>query len=77
MVHGSGEATIGKTIFTCVYNLEKNLLLQNQQANFNPSWYQSSLGEWDSELFKYIKDQFLFKGEIITKMGWGHIKIFS
>jgi hypothetical protein len=23
------------------------------------------------------KGQILFKGEIITKMGWGHIKIFS
>jgi hypothetical protein len=24
-----------------------------------------------------IKGQVLFKGEIITKMGWGHLKIFS
>jgi hypothetical protein len=31
---GSGGATIGKTINTYVY-IEKNLLLQNQQANFN------------------------------------------
>jgi hypothetical protein len=28
-------------------------------------------------LIVQIKDQFLFKGEIITKMGWGHLKIFS
>jgi hypothetical protein len=24
-----------------------------------------------------IKGQVLFKGEIITKVGWGHLKIFS
>jgi hypothetical protein len=24
-----------------------------------------------------IKGKVLFKGEIITKMGWGHLKIFS
>jgi hypothetical protein len=26
--------------------------------------------------FVQIKGQVLFKGEIITKMGWGHLKIF-
>jgi hypothetical protein len=49
----------------------KNLLLQNQLANFNQTWHKSSLGEGDSKLFK-IKGQVLFKGEIISKMQkWG------
>jgi hypothetical protein len=56
---GSGGATIGKTIFSYVY-IEKNLPLQNQQANFNQSWYKSFLGKVQ------IKGQFLFKGKIIT-----------
>jgi hypothetical protein len=30
----------------------KNLLLQNHLANFNQTWYKSSLGEGDSNLFK-------------------------
>jgi hypothetical protein len=30
----------------------KNLLLQNEQANFNESWYKSSLGNGGSKLFK-------------------------
>jgi hypothetical protein len=30
----------------------KNLLLQNQQANFNQPWYKSSLGNGDSKLSK-------------------------
>jgi hypothetical protein len=47
---GSGGATIGKTIFICVY-IEKNLL-QNQQANFNKTWYTSSLGKGNSKLYK-------------------------
>jgi hypothetical protein len=51
-------------------------LLQNQQANFNQTWYKSSLGNGNSELFT-SKGQVLFKGEIITEIGWGHLKIFS
>jgi hypothetical protein len=43
--------------------LFKNLFLQNQQANFNPTWYKS------------IKGQVAFKGEIITKIVRGHLKI--
>jgi hypothetical protein len=27
--------------------------------------------------FLRIKGRVLFKGEIIVKMGWGHVKIFS
>jgi hypothetical protein len=30
-----------------------------------------------ASFFKIIKGQVLFKGEIITKMGWGHLLIFS
>jgi hypothetical protein len=55
-----GGATIGKTVFKYVY-IEKNLLLQNQKANFNQTWCKSSLGKGN-------KVQVLFKGEIITKM---------
>jgi hypothetical protein len=33
-------------------------------------------GRGDSKIDQ-IKGQVLFKGEIITKMGWGHLKIFS
>jgi hypothetical protein len=44
-------ATIGKTIFTDVY-IEKNLLLQNQLANFNQTWYKSSFGEGNFKLVK-------------------------
>jgi hypothetical protein len=59
-----GGATIEKTIFTNVY-VENNLLLQNQQTNFNQTWYKSSLGKGN---FLQIKGQILFKGEILTKM---------
>ena len=31
----------------------KNLLLQNHWANFNQTWHKTSLGEWDSSLFKW------------------------
>jgi hypothetical protein len=44
----SGGATIGKTIFAYVY-IEKNLLLQNQLANFNQTWHKSSLGKGNSK----------------------------
>jgi hypothetical protein len=48
-------------------------LLQNQRAKFNQTWYKLSLGIiW----FLQIKGQVLIKGEIITKIGWGHLKIF-
>jgi hypothetical protein len=30
----------------------KNLLLQNQQANFNQTWYKSSFGGGNFKLFK-------------------------
>jgi hypothetical protein len=39
-------------------------------ANFNQNWYKSSLG------IIQIKGQVFFKGEIIAKIGWGHLKIF-
>ena len=31
----------------------KNLLLQNHWANFNQTWHNALLGEWDSSLFKW------------------------
>jgi hypothetical protein len=50
--HGSGGATIGKTICTYVYIEKKNLLLQNQQASLNQTWYELSFGKGNSKLFK-------------------------
>jgi hypothetical protein len=60
-------------------NIFKNLLLQNQQASFNQTWYNSSLGNGDFKIFKY-RARSSSKGEIITKnakIGWGNLKIFS
>jgi hypothetical protein len=45
------------------------LLLQNQQANFNQTCIIHSLVKGIEIL--QIKGQVLFKGEIITKIGWG------
>jgi hypothetical protein len=36
---------------------------------------QIILGSWEFQIVQF-KGQVLFKGEIIAKMGWGHIKIF-
>jgi hypothetical protein len=47
--------------------LKKNLLLQNQLANFSETRYKSSLGKGNSILYKSGARSF-FKGEIITKM---------
>jgi hypothetical protein len=60
-------------IYICLYR-KKNLLL-NQQANFNQTWYKSSLGKGNSKLYK-LRARSFSKREIITKMGWGHLKIF-
>jgi hypothetical protein len=43
---GQGGATIGKTIFLCVY------IVQKQQAIFNKTWYKLSLGKGNSKLYK-------------------------
>ena len=37
-------------IYICLY--WTNLLLQNQQANFNQTWHKSSLGKGNSKLYK-------------------------
>jgi ABC-type siderophore export system fused ATPase/permease subunit len=60
----SRGATIGKTIFTCVYI--KKHLLQNQQANFN-NLVQIIRGEKELKIAQK-KGQVLFQGEIITEM---------
>jgi hypothetical protein len=60
-----------------MYIYKKKNLLQNQQANFNQTWYKLSLGKGNSKIV-HIKGQVLFKGEIIIKMQkWGgvHLKI--
>jgi hypothetical protein len=48
--HGPGKVTIGKP-YLHVFILKKNLL-QNQLANFNQTWYKSSLGKGNPKLFK-------------------------
>jgi hypothetical protein len=62
---GSRGATLGKTKFTCVY-IEKKKHLQNQQANFNQTWYKPSLGEENKNLLN--EGQVQVQVEIITKM---------
>jgi hypothetical protein len=68
----SGGATIGKTIFTCI-------LLQDQQINFNQTWYKSFLYIFPlkdnsdviilTSKFGKIKGQaLLVEGEMITKV---------
>jgi hypothetical protein len=55
---------------------KKNHLLQKQLAKFNQTSYNLSFNERNSSLYLFKKDQVLFKGEVITNIGWGHIKIF-
>jgi hypothetical protein len=50
-----------------VFLLKNSLLLQTQQANFNQTWFKSSLSKGNIKIV-LIKGQVLFKGEIITKM---------
>jgi hypothetical protein len=54
-------------------NILKNIL-QNKIAYFNQTWYKPSLVESKLSLFK--KGQVLLEGEIVTKIGWGLLKIF-
>jgi hypothetical protein len=58
----SGGATIGKTIFTCVY-IEKNIFSRISRPNLIKS--EIIVG---SKEFKFvqIKGQILFRGEIFT-----------
>jgi hypothetical protein len=71
-----------------MFILKKNLL-QNQQANFNQTWHESSLGKGNSKLFKCKANTLpilisnkgpgtLQRGDNhkIAKMGLGHLKIF-
>ena len=55
----------------------KNLLLQNQGANFNQTWHKASLGEGDSNLFKWRTNS-ISKGDNfeIAKITWRNIKFF-
>jgi hypothetical protein len=55
-----------KTIFTCAY-IEKDLL-QNQQANFNQTWYKSSLGKGPGPLQR---------GDNHENAKWGGVIFFS
>jgi hypothetical protein len=49
---GLEGATMGKHNFTCVYCGEKKSFLQNQQANFNQTWYKFFLGKSDLRFYK-------------------------
>ena len=51
MVPGGREGPQEGKLYIHVY-IEKNLLLQNQQANFNQTWHKSFLGKGDSKLSK-------------------------
>jgi hypothetical protein len=54
-----------------------HLLLQNQQANFNQTWYKSSLGKGNFKCSN-IRPGPLQRGDNYknAKMGWGYLKIF-
>ena len=58
-------------------NIFENLLLQNQPANFNQTWYKLSFGHGNSKLFK-LRAGSLQRGDNHKngQMGWGHLKIF-
>jgi hypothetical protein len=57
-----------------MFILKKNLLLQNQQSNFNQTWYKSSLGKGNNKGPGPLQRGDNHKN---AKMGWGHLKIFS
>ena len=40
----------------------------DQRVNFNQTWHKALWEEEDSSLFIQMKDDVLFKGEIITKI---------
>jgi hypothetical protein len=60
-----------------MFILKKNLLLQNQQANFNQTWHKSSLGKGTLNCSKKWPGS-LQRGDNHrnAKMGWHHLKIF-
>jgi hypothetical protein len=55
----------------------KNLLLQNQQAKINQTWYKLSFGE-GNQFYSNKGPCPLQRGDNHknVKMGWGHLKIF-
>jgi hypothetical protein len=71
---GLGGATIGKTIFTRVYIEKKISSSRTSRPISIPLCTKFILG-WMRFWIVQIKVQFLIKGEIIIKMGWGHLKI--
>jgi hypothetical protein len=60
-----------------MFILKKNLLFQNQQANFNQTWHKSSLGKVNSR-FSNKGPGPLQRGDNLknVKVGWDHLKIF-
>jgi hypothetical protein len=62
---GSGGATIGTTIFTCVY-IEKSTSPE-PSGQFQSNFVQIILGQREFQIVQ-IKGQVIFKGEIIMKM---------
>jgi hypothetical protein len=61
-----------------VFKLIKNLYKSSSPelaCQFQSNLVQIILGYRESKIV-HIKGQVLFKGEIIAKMGWGHLEIF-
>jgi hypothetical protein len=57
----------------CLFWRKKSSFPQNQQANFNQTWYKSFLGKGYLRLYNQRSSS---KGEIITKIWLGLLKIF-
>jgi hypothetical protein len=57
---------------------QKILFLHNQKVNFNQTWYKSSLGKGNFELFKQRPRSFFQSGDNHKngKMGWDQLNIF-
>jgi hypothetical protein len=51
----------------------KNLLLHNQEANFNQIWYKSSTNKGNLSLINFQRGE----DNKNAKIGWGHLRIFS
>ena len=54
-----------------IYEIKKNRLLQNNWANFNQTWHNSSLGEGESSFFKWRALPFS-KGKYIDEIAKIH-----
>jgi hypothetical protein len=68
---GSGRVTMGKSIFTCIYNGKKyfkSSLKKKLKDQFQSNLVQINIGQRQIK-FIQIKGQFLIKDDKITKIG--------